>query len=103
MTRQGQREVYQPGSCNNFEEKRLDSTLSSKTGGKEFAEKVSSLYVICLCESETKIFFNKDGVFLKCKFSYCTKVVVDLRDDISSCDESNTPMKEEKILALHQG
>lgn len=53
MTRQGQGEVYQPSSCNNFEEKRLDSTLSSKNGGKEFAEKVGSLslYVICLCES----------------------------------------------------
>ena len=53
MTRTGQGEMYQPGSCNNFEEKRLDSTLSSKNGGKEFAEKVGSLslYVICLCES----------------------------------------------------
>ena len=57
MTRQGQGEVYQPGSCNNFEENRLDSTLSSKNGGKEFAEKVGSLYVICLCESERKKFF----------------------------------------------
>lgn len=100
MTRQGLGEVYQPSSCNNFEEKRLDSTLSSKNGGKEFAEKVGSLslYVICLCESiwNKEKFFNEDGVFLKCKFSYYTKVVVDLTDDVSSCGESNTPTKEEK-------
>ena len=41
-------------------------------------------------------FLNKDGVFLKCNFSYYTKVGVDLTDDISSCGESNTPIKEEK-------
>lgn len=57
--------MYQPGSCNNFEEKGLDSTPSSKNGCKEFAEKVGSLYVICLCESETrKLFLIKMAYFL---------------------------------------